>query len=282
MRFVFNNENNKEYQNKFNNLMKEIFFDFGFWLDLNLWDENYESYAIEDNGQLVSNVCVYKTNIIFRGIKYSALSVGGVATKPEYRKKGLLKTLIEKVIKKYENTPMYLCANNSVIDFYPKFGFERVYEKLPVVDLKLDNEFDGDICRKLQYDDKKVWEYIYKRNVFSKNLDCLNTQSINMFHLYSGQYNDSIFELAEINTLIIAKKKNDILKIFNVYCKQEVEFNELLKNLPFKGVKRIEFGFMPYWENINYRMEEYKTDPIFVKNLKCKLGDFKFPEFSIT
>ena len=111
-----------------NNLLKDVFFDFQFWYDLNLWDENYESYSITDKGEIVSNICVYKAQILFNQKQYTALSVGAVATKKEYRGRGLSRLLMEHIIHKYDNVPMYLSANDSVVDFYPIFGFERVYE----------------------------------------------------------------------------------------------------------------------------------------------------------
>lgn len=36
---VFNNSNDKEYQALLNKLLKDIFLDFKFWYDLNLWDD---------------------------------------------------------------------------------------------------------------------------------------------------------------------------------------------------------------------------------------------------
>jgi len=128
MEISFCNGNDKEYQHKLNNLLKDIFFDFGFWYDLNLWDENYESYSIAENGEIVSNICVYKTQILFNGKQYSALSVGAVATKREYRGRGLAGTLMKHIVDKYDNVPMYLSANDSVVNFYPKFG-SGVYTK---------------------------------------------------------------------------------------------------------------------------------------------------------
>lgn len=56
MQISFCNGNDKEYQYKLNNLLKDIFFDFMFWYDLNLWDENYESYSIVDKDEIVSNL----------------------------------------------------------------------------------------------------------------------------------------------------------------------------------------------------------------------------------
>lgn len=279
MQILFNSGNNKEYQHLLNNLLKDIFLDFQFWYDLDLWDKSYESYAFIENGEIISNICVFKTKIMFEEKQYSALSVGAVATKKEYRGKGLSRKLMEHIIEKYEGLPMYLFANEGVIDFYPKFGFKRIYEKLPVYECKIDNK----ICvTKLQYNDPKVWDYIYKRVNYSKKFDCFNTESVNIFHLYWGYLKDCIYELPEIDTLVIAKQNGTTLKLIAVFALRDVSFSELVRHLPFCNVKKIEFDFMPYWSDINYVMEEYKTDPLFVRGVSCDLGDFKFPELSIT
>lgn len=89
MQMAFCNGNNKEYERMLNGLLKEVFFDFQFWYDLGLWDENY-------------------------------------------RGRGLSRQLMEHIMATYEDIPMYLSANESVLDFYPRFGFERVYKKQPV------------------------------------------------------------------------------------------------------------------------------------------------------
>jgi hypothetical protein len=67
-----------------------------------------------------------------------------------------------------------------------------------------------------------------------------------------------------------------------VFSLCDICFSDLIVNLPFNGVDIIEFGFMPYWADCKYEMISYEHDPIFVRNLNCDLGDFKFPELSIT
>lgn len=276
---VFNNKNDKKYQSMLNNLLKNIFLDFQFWYDLNLWDDNYESYAIVEQDEIVSNICVFKTQLIFNHKQYLALSLGAVATKKECRGKGYSKTLMDHIISKYNNIPMYLSANESVVDFYPKFGFTRTYEKLPIYECEINNQIEP---KKLQYDNAKVWEYIYKRKNFSQKLDCLNTFSVNMFHICLGYLKDCIYEIPEIDTMIIAENKGSTLKLIGVFSLKNVSFSELLKHLPFRNIKKIEFGFTPYWSDINYTMQEYETDPLYVRNVNCNLGDFKFPELSTT
>ncbi|MGM0421228.1 MAG: GNAT family N-acetyltransferase [Bacillota bacterium] len=279
MKILFNNQNNKQYQHKLNDLLKEIFLDFQFWYDLNLWDENYESYAVEEEGKIISNINVFKSQIIFKGEKYPALSLGAVATRKEERGRGLARMLMEKIIKKYDDSPMYLSANDDVVDFYPKFGFQQVSEKLPVYIGNVDNSCS---FNKLQYDDKKVLNYVYNRVNFSQKLDCLNAANINMFHLHVGYLKDCFYELPECKTLLIARQTGSTLKIFALFALQPITFSELAAHLPFAGVQRVEFGFMPDRLEVDYTMEEYKTDPLFVRGLDCSPGDFKFPELAFT
>lgn len=279
MQICFNSGNDKEYQAKLNRLLKNIFLDFQFWYDLDLWDDQYESYSIQEDGEIVSNICVYRMKVLFDKKPYTALSFGAVATKDEYRGRGYSKILMEHILDKYKDYPMYLAANDSVLNFYPRFGFERFTEKLPVCDRKINNQ-----CKavKLSFDDPKVRNYVSKRVNFSDKLDCLNSYSINLFHIYWGYLKDHMYEIPELETMVIAEQNDTTLKLIGVFSLREIGFAELEKALPFSNVDRIEFGFMPYWKDIDYRMEEYDTDPLFVRNIHCNLGDIKFPELSFT
>ncbi|GIO00553.1 hypothetical protein J5TS2_12210 [Brevibacillus halotolerans] len=51
-------------------------------------------------------------------------------THPDYRNKGLSGKLMHYIIDKYEKECdfIYLFANETVLDFYPKFGFEKLQE----------------------------------------------------------------------------------------------------------------------------------------------------------
>ena len=278
MNISFCNSNDKHYQGLLNVLMKQTFLDFQFWYDLNLWDANYESYSIIQDDKLVSNICVFKTNIVFSGKHFNALSVGAVATKAEYRKKGYSRLIMQHIIDKYSNVPMYLSANETVVDFYPKFGFKRIYEKLPVAKYVINNDIEP-----VKFDiNDKLCEYVYKKVNFSPVLDCLNTAAVNLFHIHWGYLKDCIYDIQALDTVVIAEQNKNKLKIKGVFSLRDVCFTDLLMNLPFKGVDIIEFGFMPYWNDCKYEMTSYEHDPIFVRNVGCDLGDFKFPELSIT
>ena len=279
MEMLFCNSNDKKYQTLLNDLLKDIFLDFKFWYDLDLWDENYESYSNLEDEKIVSNICVFKTQIQYKGKQYQALSLGAVATREGYRGRGYARLIMEEIIRKYSNVPMYLFANDEVLNFYPRFGFNRVYEKLPVTDVNINN---SNTPIKLTFDDPLVWDYVYHRVNYSGEMDCLNTKSINIFHLYWGYLKKHIYHIPELDSIVIAEQNGTVLKLIGVFTKGEFNFHELVSQLPFQNVERIEFGFMPYWKDISYQMTEYEADPMFVRGMDCDLVDFKFPELSIT
>ncbi|RNB80210.1 GNAT family N-acetyltransferase [Brevibacillus fluminis] len=79
--------------------------------------------------------------VIVNGKEYQALQLGTVMTHPAYRHQGLAAKLINYILNKYGNEYdfTYLFANDKVLNFYPKFGFERVQEssfKVKASDLK--------------------------------------------------------------------------------------------------------------------------------------------------
>lgn len=51
-------------------------------------------------------------------------------TDVKYRDQGLLRIIMEKVIAEWKDKCelIYLFANDSVLDFYPKFGFDKVQQ----------------------------------------------------------------------------------------------------------------------------------------------------------
>lgn len=288
MRRVFCNGNDKAYQRKLNALLREVFFDFSFWYDLNLWDDRYESYAWEEDGRIVANLCAFRMKMRFHGHDCDALSIGAVATHPAYRGRGLARSLFEEVFARHPHTPVYLSANESVLDFYPKLGFRRVCEQLPVAEVALENAEDlenpenpKNPCR-VRHDDPRVRELVFARRHFADALDCLNAETIAMFHLYLPPLRDQLYLLPALNTLVAASREGETLRLHGVFSGGPVSFAALAAQLPFSGISRIEFGFMPPWPDCVYRMEEFAGELWFVRGLACDLGAVRFPEMAVT
>lgn len=131
--FMKNYKNNEVLRKSFFELAVNTFeINFEDWYQQGYWGERYIPYSYVDGDQVIANVSVNILELIIHGEKKKAIQIGTVMTHPDYRGKGLSTRLMNKVLAEYENKYdyMYLFANESVLDFYPKFGFKPVEEHL--------------------------------------------------------------------------------------------------------------------------------------------------------
>ncbi len=279
MEIVFCNHNDQDYQRGLDALLTSVFFSFDFWFALHLWDEQYESYAIVEDGRFVSNICVYKSQILLHGRERLALSVGAVCTLPDYRGRGYARMLMEHIIARYPGVPMYLSANQSVVDFYPRFGFSRVEEeRLPVAVLNMDHAASA-----VRMTPQDVRQYLADRGNLSGVLDMRNSLPLSMFHLHSGAYDGMLYALPELDALLIAEQKGETLHIAGLFAPQPLTWARLAEHLPFSGVRRVTFGFMPDTLDIPYTMEPDPNPTIwFTRGVSADLNGLKFPELAAT
>ena len=126
-----NYRNNDTLRKSFNELAQKTFgFDFEDWYQNGFWGDNYNPYSIVIDGKVVSNVSVNKTDMLMDGEVKHFLQLGTVMTDEQYRNKGLSRMLMEQIELDYAGKVdgIYLFANDSVLDFYPKLGFQKAKE----------------------------------------------------------------------------------------------------------------------------------------------------------
>lgn len=119
------------YKESFNELAKIVFgLDFKKWYEKGCWNDKYICYSYVDGEKVIANASINKMTLVSSGKEYKAIQVGTVMTHPDYRNQGLSRKLMNHIIEKYEQEYdfIYLFANESVLDFYPRFGFGKVQE----------------------------------------------------------------------------------------------------------------------------------------------------------
>ncbi len=100
--------------------------DYSQWDNFGYWDDTYVPYGIEIAGEIVANVSISKSTLVVDGVTYKAAQIGGVMTAPYYRGQGLSRRLMNDVLRDTSDMDViYLFANHTVLDYYPKFGFEK-------------------------------------------------------------------------------------------------------------------------------------------------------------
>jgi len=272
MNITISNQNNTIYEAMFDDLIQEVFgFSFAPWFERKLWDNNYESHSIIKGGKMLSNVCVFKSELLINGEKMPAIQLGAVATCKDARGKGLSRHLIQHVLSLYPDTLAYLFANPSVINFYPQFGFRQAQTCKPEISVVINSDHTTAI--KCGLDDVILQKAIYNRSIYSNLVDCTNSQSIQMFHLLM-LYSNDIYYLPNCKAVVIAAQKGNRLFVADVIAGQLLTFDDLAAELPFTGIHAVEFGFCPDWLGVSptWKPADMKTDPFFIK------GEWKLPE----
>ena len=130
-RLISNYKHISSYKESFNDLAKMVFgIDFQKWYEKGCWNDHYVCYSYLHNEQVIANASINKMTVVWNGKEYNAIQIGTVMTHPDYRNQGLSGKLMNHILEKYENETdfIYLFANDTVLDFYPKFGFEKVQE----------------------------------------------------------------------------------------------------------------------------------------------------------
>jgi len=278
---VLTNKNDADYERMFDAFINEVFgFSFAPWFAEKVWDERYESYSIIQDNRILSNACIYKTDMLVGGQTIRANQFGAVATRESERGKGLSRMIISHILSLYPDTPAFLYANPNVTEFYPLFGFRRVNTYRPVIAAEINNPIGS--AKTLS--PKEVLSDSFKgRGVFSGVVDDTNTQPIQAFHLLLD-YARRIYYLPDCGAVVVAEQESDRLFLADVITKQPIAFETLRKELPFTGVKYVEFGFCPDWLGIEPCWEpvDAEKEPFFIRGDWTLPDKFRFPVMSVT
>ena len=100
------------------------------WYQNGFWGDDYVPYSVVVDGAVAANVSVNRTDFVLDGEKKRFIQLGTVMTDERYRGRGMIRRLMVEVERDCAGKAdgVYLFANDTVLDFYPKFGFRRAAE----------------------------------------------------------------------------------------------------------------------------------------------------------
>ncbi|WP_342042228.1 GNAT family N-acetyltransferase [Bacillus sp. OTU2372] len=240
----------------FNELAAKVFgINFESWYQVGFWNNRYIPFSYIDDSKVVANVSVNDLNLVINGEKKNALQIGTVMTHPDYRKRGLSASLMNKILDKYENEYdyMYLFANQTVLDFYPKFGFKPVNEYQYSMQFT-PSQADVSAIRKLNGHNPEDLHFIYgfaaERLPVSKLFGTENTQGVLMFYCMHV-FNNDVYYLEREDVIVIYKKDENKIDIFDIIFKKEINIQDILSKITDRQINKIVFHYTPDYEGIN-------------------------------
>ncbi|PFV82908.1 GNAT family N-acetyltransferase [Bacillus sp. AFS059628] len=278
--------NNESLKESFNALaMKTFELDFRGWYNRGYWNDKYIPYSFVDEGKVISNASVNKMSIIIDGKMYKGIQIGTVMTDENYRNKGLAKQLMQHIMKEYENTYdfMYLFANDTVLDFYPKFGFTRLHESEFSLDLaksSIQRSIDAKVKQlTIENDLALIEKFAKNRHVNSMILDVENNESLLMFY-FTLVFYEAIFYVEDLETIVLMEEEEDTLHIFDIILLNEPDVEAVLASIVKETTKKVIFNFTPGFsiEGMTATIMPNDDDALFVLTKESLLkGNFMFP-----
>lgn len=260
-------KHHEKLRTSFNELAFSIFgINFEEWYQKGYWKERYIPYSFVDGGRVIANVSVNLLDFVVEGEKKRAIQIGTVMTHPDYRNRGLSAKLMNHILKEYENQYdfMYLFANQTVLDFYPKFGFQRASEVQFSIDYIPSNPNVTGL-KKLDGNNKNDLAFIYKmtsdRVPVSNKFGTLNTEGLSMFYsIYV--FPEDIYYVEDEDAIVIFTKVDNQLDIFDIVSRKEVKIENIFSKITSKNTKRIIFHYTPDYPEIVMQSEVFHGDDV--------------------
>lgn len=281
-------KHNQKYRESFNALAKSIFgIDFTPWVEQGGWNDKYICYSFIDGDQVIANASINKMTIVLNQTEYNAIQIGTVMTHPDYRMQGLSRKLIDHIIAKYEHECdfIYLFANDSALDFYPKFGFERMQESrfsINASHLKNQTSKTYSVRPLSMYnpvDFTMLKKFAEVRIPVSSILSVINNEHQLLFY-FILPFHDSFYYIEEADVVIIFKQEDHQLHIFDIISTTSIDINAILNSIISPDTEVIHFYFTPDYaiDHMEVELIPQSEDTLFVRPLLKELPKhFMFP-----
>lgn len=250
------------YRQSLNRLTMQTYgFDFEQWYQQGYWSNKYRPYSLLHNDQIIANISVNPIDYLVNGDIKRALQIGTVMTDKAYRHRGLSRELMKVILEEYQASSelIYLYANDSVLQFYPKFGFTQAKEfihsklmtetgdKLPYRKLDLGKEEDKTILVRLVTGTIPVSKYAMIDNPY-----------LMLFHLTSYMAGD-VYYFEELELAAVVTWEEEHIFITDLFCERDFDMDLVLRSLIQTRKSKIILGFTPK-DDSSYTIEELREE----------------------
>ena len=241
-----NYRDNASLRASFNALAEQTFGGLNFenWYQLGYWGDNYIPYSLIIDGKVVANVSLNRTDLVMGGERRRIYQLGTVMTDPEHRNKGYIRLLMAEIEKDIAYADgVYLFANDSVVTFYPKFGFQTNREYLWEREVSQEGP-----CTLVQIpmDTPENRERLAKAMAESTFPDgCRMVDNPGLIFFYAAQFmQDCVYYSRELDAWAIAEQEDGELTLHSVFTGRDNSLDAVIAAFG-NTVRHVVLGFSP-------------------------------------
>ena len=247
--FVFTTEirDNTTLRKSFFSLARQTFdLDFEPWYQCGGWQDRYLPHALVCGEQVAANVSVNRMDFQLDGRRRTYLQLGTVMTPPDYRGMGLSRFLMEWILQNWSDRcdGIYLFANDTVLGFYPKFGF------LPAAEAQIFSPSSPQQpipLRRINPDnpkDRALLIQSYRRSNPFSAFSMENNEGLLLFYAL-GPFRHFLYTPPEENAVAILEEDGDTLFCHELLGEWSGSLFQTLNRLTQPHIRKIELGFTP-------------------------------------
>lgn len=251
-------KDNDKIRKSLNELTEKTFgFSFENWYLNGFWGDKYIPHSLADDDKVIANVSVSIMDFNLDGTWKHYIQIGTVMTDENYRGQGLSRYLMEKVIDEYKDNSdgIYLFWNDSVIDFYPKFGFITSKEYQYSKEVYLINNIKK--IEQVDVSDKAKWKAFFNTVINSVSNDRFTMNNLGLIAFWT-KWSDLVYYLAEEDAYVIAYIEEDNLFIKQIIASHKVNLENVISSFG-NDINKVTLGFTPY-DVSGYTMKEYHEE----------------------
>ncbi|MHC5040163.1 MAG: GNAT family N-acetyltransferase [Planctomycetota bacterium] len=260
-------------------LQRDIFgFDLTNWEARGYWGPEYVSFTFFEGERAVANVSTMKLSLFLEGKPVPACGILTVASRPEFRGQGLVRTLLEKAVpwSAERSDVLLLFAGEDSKGLYEKFGF-RVHRetsflgRIPPREKRegirpMDLEDEGD--RKRMEALVRNREPVSNRIGFGADVPLFQ---FNAMHYYK----DRIHFIEPLDVSVLFDVQKETVKFIDVVGSPVPSFNEIVPFLP-GDCDTVEFLFYPDKMDLDTAPRPLQAEEIFMVRGDFPLADQPF------
>jgi GNAT superfamily N-acetyltransferase len=256
------------------------------WCELGGWKDDYVAFALAEGANIVANASLQRMKIVVHGRSITGWQLGAVGVLPQWRGQGLQRRILHNLLDSIdEKDIVFLFANDTVLDFYPLFGFKRVVESVFAADqsvqpagaplrmLSIDREEDRALLAAVAADAEPTTRTFAARDYGGILL------------WYWANFYDGCFYYCDADdAIIVAEHDGATLRICDVLARTRFDLRSYLPRVAKAAAQRIEFGFTPdlWWPEAR-PIADYADSPLFVRGPhRLPQPPFKFPMLAQT
>lgn len=245
-------------------------------------------WGVFDGEIALSILNATKMQFIINGKSKKAIQIGTVATHPNHRGFGLSKQLLLKVLEEYHDQCdfIFLFANDTVLEYYPKFGFQLQAESVFRMPLNNVSNNKKMTLRKLKINEnssdmKLLKQSFLKRDRLSDQISVCDQVELAMWYCVKF-YHEWLWYHDQSETLLVAHLDGKTLHIKDIAMSKIDSL--FFKNLSWSNAEDVLLHFLPDRFQGDFIPEiEHSEDTLFLMgNFELTTPYVKIPELAHT